>query len=48
MADFKIGEQKTDSNFEEKLFRLIEFQKNKGGNKIGFSVLMVVGDKRKS
>ena len=47
MADFKIGEQKTDSNFEEKIIQVNRVsKKTTGGNKIGFSVLMVVGDKR--
>ena len=47
MADVKIAEQKTDSNFEEKIIQVNRVsKKTKGGNKIGFSVLMVVGDKR--
>ena len=47
MADFKIPEQRTDNNFEEKIIQVNRVsKKTKGGNKIGFSVLMVVGDKR--
>lgn len=44
MADFG---QRTESEFEEKIIQVNRVsKKTKGGNKIGFSVLMVVGDKR--
>lgn len=45
MRDF--GRTKTPSEFEEKVIQISRVsKKTKGGNKIGFSVLMVVGDKK--
>src|SRR3990167_1667845 len=40
-------EQRNADGFEEKIIQINRVsKKTKGGNKIGFSVLMVVGDKR--
>ncbi|OGH23560.1 MAG: 30S ribosomal protein S5 [Candidatus Levybacteria bacterium RIFCSPLOWO2_01_FULL_38_13] len=42
-----VLEQKTENVFEEKIIQVNRVsKKTKGGNKIGFSVLMVVGDKK--
>jgi small subunit ribosomal protein S5 len=50
MPRFRRHQSKTDrpaSEFEEKVIQVSRVsKKTKGGNKIGFSVLMVVGDKK--
>lgn len=41
------GQERTPSEFEEKIIQVHRVsKKTKGGNKIGFSVLVVVGDKK--
>lgn len=43
----KRGQDKTQSDLEEKVIKISRVsKKTKGGNKMGFSVLMVVGDRK--
>lgn len=43
----ELDRNQTESGFEEKIIQVNRVsKKTKGGNKIGFSVLMVVGDKK--
>ena len=47
MNDSRFGSTKNSDGFEEKIVQVNRFsKKTKGGNKIGFSVLVVVGNKK--
>ncbi|MBP7875534.1 30S ribosomal protein S5 [Candidatus Woesebacteria bacterium] len=47
MRDNRSNHQQKDSEFEEKMIQVSRVsKKTKGGNNVGFSVLMVVGDRK--
>lgn len=47
MGNFRPRQQQTDKEFTEKVIQVNRVsKKTKGGNQIGFSVLMVVGDQK--